>query len=145
MVPAPACRRLVIGLGNPLRGDDAAGPAVARRIAAHRLPGVRVIEARGLLPEHAAELAAAGRVVFVDAAPDTAVVRAAALAPRAGTSLDHALGPAGLLALAELAFGRAPPAALVTVPARDFGLGRPLSRRTRQALAAAERAVRAGL
>jgi hydrogenase maturation protease len=145
MAPAPACRRLVIGLGNPLRGDDAAGPAVARRIAADRLPGVRVIEAAGLLPELAADLAAAGRVIFVDAAADATAVAAQAIEPRAGHALDHALRPATLLALAQLAFGHAPPAVLVTLPARDFGLGRPLSRATRRALPAAERAVRSGL
>jgi hydrogenase maturation protease len=145
MAPAPVCRRLVIGLGNPLRGDDAAGPAVARRIAADRPPGVRVIETAGLFPELAADLAAAGRVIFVDAAAGATAVSARPVEPQAGTALDHALRPAALLALAELAFGRAPPAVLVTLPARDFGLGRPLSRAARRALPAAERAVRSGL
>ena len=35
---------LVIGLGNPDRGDDAVGHTVARRVAALRLPGIQVVE-----------------------------------------------------------------------------------------------------
>ncbi len=34
---------LVIGIGNPDRGDDGVGPAVAVRVAALGLPGVRVV------------------------------------------------------------------------------------------------------
>lgn len=36
---------LVIGIGNETRGDDAAGPLVARRVAEAARPGLRVIEA----------------------------------------------------------------------------------------------------
>jgi hydrogenase maturation protease len=35
---------LVIGLGNPDRGDDAVGHTVARRLAGLRLPGIQVLE-----------------------------------------------------------------------------------------------------
>ena len=35
---------LVVGLGNPDRGDDAVGHTVARRVAALRLPGIQVVE-----------------------------------------------------------------------------------------------------
>ncbi len=35
---------MLIGLGNPQRGDDGVGPAVARRFAALALPGVEVVE-----------------------------------------------------------------------------------------------------
>ena len=38
---------LVIGIGNELRGDDAAGIVVARRIRERHLPGVRVLEHGG--------------------------------------------------------------------------------------------------
>jgi hydrogenase maturation protease len=40
-------RRLVIGLGNPDRGDDGAGRAVARRLAARRDRGLEVRECSG--------------------------------------------------------------------------------------------------
>ena len=38
---------LVIGVGNAHRGDDGAGIVAARKIAAQRLPGVRVAEMNG--------------------------------------------------------------------------------------------------
>jgi hydrogenase maturation protease len=37
-------RKLVIGLGNPGRGDDAVGPLLARRLELTGLPGWAVIE-----------------------------------------------------------------------------------------------------
>ena len=37
-------RAVVVGIGNPHRRDDGVGPAVAARVAARRLPGVRVID-----------------------------------------------------------------------------------------------------
>ena len=59
---------LVIGVGNAMRGDDGAGLAVARALAARVGPGVRVMEASG---EGAALMDAwrgAETVVLVDAA-----------------------------------------------------------------------------
>ena len=35
---------LVVGLGSPDRGDDAVGPAIARRVAGLHLPGIEVVE-----------------------------------------------------------------------------------------------------
>jgi hydrogenase maturation protease len=40
-------RTLVAGIGNPDRGDDGFGPAVARRLRRQALPGVSVVERRG--------------------------------------------------------------------------------------------------
>ncbi len=59
---------LVIGVGNAMRGDDGAGLAVARALAARVGPGVRVMEASG---EGAALMDAwrdAETVILVDAA-----------------------------------------------------------------------------
>ncbi len=58
---------LVIGYGNPLRTDDAAGPEVARRLACVR-PDVEVMTPQQLVPELAASIARASTVVFIDAA-----------------------------------------------------------------------------
>jgi Ni,Fe-hydrogenase maturation factor len=60
---------LVIGYGNDLRGDDAAGPRVAELIGARELPGVRAIASRQLTPDLAEQLARADLAVFVDAYP----------------------------------------------------------------------------
>lgn len=64
---------LIIGIGNPLRGDDGAGPIAAQRIyayaQAHALLA-RLLILHQLGPEIAEELAypGVGAVIFVDAA-----------------------------------------------------------------------------
>src|SRR5690242_2835552 len=58
---------VVIGYGNDIRGDDAAGPLAARAVAAWGAPGVRALAAHQLTPELAEALAAAELAIFVDA------------------------------------------------------------------------------
>lgn len=66
-----AAGALVIGYGNPLRGDDGIGWHVANALAADpRSAGLRVISAHQLSPEHAEDLAGADVAVLVDAQVD---------------------------------------------------------------------------
>lgn len=156
VLPTPALAGprpiLVIGYGNPLRGDDAVGQLVARAIAGRQLPGVTALAYHQLVPELAEPVAAARAVVFVDAiaAPATPgagagpVVVARPVAPGAEPALavrGHTADPAGLLALARDLFGRAPAAWVVPVPGTDFALGETLSPGARAAAAAAEQLV----
>ncbi len=140
---------LVIAWGNPLRGDDGAGPAVARTVAARGGATVRICHQ--LTPELAADVAAAGRVVFVDArAGPTGRAGASARGVRVRrlrkqhmppVAVTHALAPEALLALARALYGAAPPAFLVTVPGARFALGAGLSPSVRRLIPAAARAV----
>ena len=134
----PSSRRLVIGYGNSLRGDDAAGPILADRIAALALPGVTVLARHQLTPELAAELAACAAVVFVDATRRTAVAVESLVPDTALPGLGHTGSPAQLLALAQALYGACPRAWLVTVPAARTGFGTGLSR---QAAAGVEAAL----
>jgi len=122
---------VVIGCGNELRGDDAAGPRIARAVAARNLPGVRALAVQQLAPELAADLAQADCAIFVDAyqaATDDAQAEARALDPLAAASATwHTGDPRPLLALAQPVYGRAPRAWLVAVPAIGFEYGAPLS------------------
>ncbi len=115
---------LVIGFGNPLRGDDGAGPAVARAAQLTR-PDVAVLTPHQLLPELAPDIAAARVVVFIDAAPDVPAgeVRCQPVDPSAAPRLDHILSPAALVGLGLAVFGHAPQAWLVEVGAASFDLG----------------------
>lgn len=65
---------LVIGLGNPLMGDDGAGCAVAERLAADpRLPeSVEVICGGSDLLRYAGQMEGRSRVVVIDAIHDDA-------------------------------------------------------------------------
>jgi hydrogenase maturation protease len=120
---------LVIGYGNALFGDDGVGPRVAECVEDWCRPGVLARSVHQLTPELAADVAAAERVIFVDAA--VRGERAECVSIVADKSmecaLDHALTPGALLALSRLAFGRAPAAAIILVPAEDFTLGHALS------------------
>lgn len=115
---------LVIGFGNPLRGDDAAGPSVARGAELAR-PDVAVLTPHQLLPELAPDVASADVVVFIDAATDIPVgeVRCHTVDPSAAPRLDHILSPAALVSLGLAAFGRAPQAWLVEIGVESFDLG----------------------
>ena len=132
---------LVIGYGNELRRDDAAGPIAARLVAAWNLPGVEAMTAHGLAPELAEPLSQAERAVFIDAA-ENGRVEAVLLTPEPAPSLGHSAGPGWLLGLAESTYGRRPPAWLVTVPAEDLGHGEGLTDTARAGVADALGEVR---
>lgn len=113
---------LVIGYGNPLRGDDGIGPAVAEAVEGLKPPGVRVRVVHQLTPELAAEIAESRLVVFADAAAGGEPVTAVRLeSDAAGDVMTHAADPRGLLALTRAVYGRAPEAWLVTAAGADFG------------------------
>jgi hydrogenase maturation protease len=110
---------LVIGYGNTLRGDDGAGPRVAEILAGLQLPGVRTLICQQLSPEHAAPIAQADTVIFVDAAVDAPrEVQFRELAPGDTSQLmAHAADPRTMLALARDVFGHVPQAWWLTIPA----------------------------
>ncbi|MGC3998271.1 MAG: hydrogenase maturation protease [Anaeromyxobacter sp.] len=136
---------LALALGTPLRGDDGAGAAMARGLAA-LLPGLEVIETSELLPEHAEAVAQADGVLFLDASISGAPgeVQATRLAPRvARAAILHALMPEEILGLAQSLYGCAPPAGMVTIAGREFGFGEALSAEVEAALPAAREQARA--
>jgi len=98
-----SARALVIGLGNPDRGDDAVGLHVARRVAARGVPGVAVEEAGGDTLALLDRWAGVGRVVLVDAAAPIGLPgRIHRLDPLAGPlPRDLALGSTHAFGLAE--------------------------------------------
>jgi len=116
------CGLLIIGYGNTLRGDDGVGPAVATALAALNLPGVESIACQQLSPEHAAALAFADKVVFVDAAMDPLPeVQLRRLEPdNMPQLLTHAAHPRMLLTLARDVFGHSPQAWMLTIPGSHF-------------------------
>jgi hydrogenase maturation protease len=120
----------VIGYGNELRGDDAAGPRAAAAVAEWGLPGLEVLVRHQLTPELSEPLAKARAVIFLDAAAASKDERAQAvpLDPSSQAELTvHRSDPRALLALAQALFGRAPKAWLVRIPALRFEFGAPLS------------------
>jgi hydrogenase maturation protease len=136
---------LVIGYGNALRGDDGAGPAVARSIESLHLPGVRTQALHQLTPELAEDISVARAVIFVDArqAPEARAVEVLPLEPATQPEIRaHTSNPGAVLALAKTLYGRCPPTWLITIPAADFELGERFSSVTARAVADAVQKVR---
>lgn len=136
-VSASAARFLVIGCGNTLRGDDAAGCVAAERVAIAR-PDVTVLLRHQLTPELAEPVSRAQAVVFLDASAETAPGHVTITRLQPATSADpgvtHHVRPAVLLALAAFLYNNAPTATLITVGASSFAFGAPLSPQVEAAL-----------
>jgi hydrogenase maturation protease len=114
---------LVIGYGNPLRGDDGFGYR-----AAERIPGA--IAVHQLTPELMDPIARADRVVFLDATAEgvPGEIRRRRIEPSvSGGAFTHHSTPEGLLAGACALFGSAPEAFLITVCGANFDLSHTLS------------------
>lgn len=121
---------LIIGYGNPLRGDDGAGREAARRVERLGLPGVIVIESHQLLPEHAEVLSRVDEAIFVDAHNDLppGSIQVTAVSPSKDPQIgSHSSDPASLLALSTTLYGRTAEATLIAIPANDFDLCEGLS------------------
>ena len=119
---------MIIGYGNPLRGDDGVAWRVVEALAAE-LPPDEALTVHQLTPELAEPISRARLVVFVDAAvgDPPGQVRCFPLAPAPGHPGSHETTPAGLLALAVELFGRCPPAYMVTITSGSFDVGETLS------------------
>ena len=116
---------LIIGYGSPIRGDDAIGPLAADALQARGLPaGARVLSRHVLTAELVEDIAAADRVIFLDAAadgePGEVRVREIAPDPSAVSTMAHFLDPRELLAWCETLYGQAPDAWLITAAGHSF-------------------------
>jgi hydrogenase maturation protease len=124
---------LVIGYGNPLRGDDGAGWRAAELLEDDpRAAGARVLARHQLTPELAEDVGRAGLLVLVDASTEPGPAGSVSSRPLPGTPasqsvFSHHVDPVRLLQLAEALFGHAPAAVQVSVRAADLEVGTDLS------------------
>jgi hydrogenase maturation protease len=142
----PIRRPLIVGYGNPLRGDDGLGPLAAALLADDpRLRGARVLQRHQLTPELAFDASGASLLVLVDAAADRpageVTVRRLDACAVAGEVMTHHLDPAGLVGLARELWGTAPPVVLVSVGVSSLELGDTLTADVEEAIPRAVDAV----
>ncbi len=120
-----SCTIVVIGYGNPGRGDDAAGPLLAEKAEQWNVPGVRVVSDYQLNVEHAADLAESELALFIDAALDAA--EPWELRPVQPLNLNdfttHAMLPETVMETCRKVYGSPPPAFVLAVRGENFELG----------------------
>jgi hydrogenase maturation protease len=142
-----AARRVVLGIGNADRGDDAVGCLVVRRLRGLAPAGVCIEEHDGEATLLLARFEQADAVWLIDAAcsgsaPGTVRRLDCAtdkLPASAGSS--HGLGPAEAIALAR-ALGCLPRSCIVyAIEGEAFGVGAPVSPQVEAAVEKVARAV----
>ena len=99
----------IIGYGNTLRGDDAAGIRAAELIAKYH-PEFKYTYLHQLLPELAEQIAECDLVFFIDAQKDITQLNARSITPdiEADQPHSHFISPESLLSLSQQLYGRAP-------------------------------------
>ncbi len=142
-------RRLVIGVGNPDRGDDGAGLLVARLVRDLRLPDVIVLEQDGdaasllqaMRPDDAVWLVDAARSGAVSGAIHRLDCAAGETPPAAASASSHGLGVAEAIALAR-ALGSLPQRCVVyAIEGVAFTPGAPVSAPVQEAVLAVARRI----
>ena len=123
-------RVLILGYGNPLRGDDGLGWHAAEALRA-ALPDAEIVTSHQLTPELAETASRAELVIFVDAGvgdcPGEWRAVPVASVPETTRAFSHHVTPASILEAARLLYGRAPEGVLFSMTAASFDFGAGLS------------------
>jgi hydrogenase maturation protease len=140
-------RPLILGIGNPLRGDDGLGRVVAEQLAQASDLECSIQVVHQLTPELAQDMAAARLVVMIDAtrAGEPGDVRIRSLsspAQQPGAVGTHHTTPEELVGLTRAVYGHCPPVVVMTVTGADFSMGEQISPVVEQKIALASTAVR---
>jgi hydrogenase maturation protease len=122
---------LIIGYGNPLRGDDGIGWRVADQLAALTGDAATVLTVHQLTPELAEPISKADLVIFVDACyagqPGSWTCETIRPDQESPAAFTHYFGPANLLGYAKAIFDAKPSALLISVAGASFDCGDQLS------------------
>lgn len=126
---------VVVGVGNPTRGDDAIGRLIAKALAAKQLPDIRVFESEGQATHLLEVLADAEEVILIDACQSGGAVGTIYRYEASQKPIPAAIGSVsshgfGLVDALELArsFRQLPRCCVVfALEGEDFTHGAPLS------------------
>jgi hydrogenase maturation protease len=141
-------RALVIGLGNPLRGDDGLGPAVIEALRPHAGPGLKLIESAGQDLVEWLGSEEFDRIVVVDAADlgrgpgSWTRLTPARLAAASTGELTHGMGLVPSLELLSALGVRPAPISIYAVQPASAGWRPGLSREASRAVQAVAAAIR---
>lgn len=128
---------LLLGYGNPSRGDDALAPLLLEQIAPFCSSFVEFITDFQLQIEHALDLKHRDLVLFIDASvANTQAIELRQLQALQNSSYTtHAMHPAGVMQVYQtIEHTTPPPCFLLTMQAVEFELGATLSNNAQQSL-----------
>ncbi len=129
---------LIIGYGNPLRGDDGVGWRAAQSLERCGLGNdVEVLTCHQLTPELAHKVSSSREVLFVDAEVGNEPGRISCYPVTPQTppgSFSHQLSPDAVMGLAEELYGASPRGFIFKVCGEDFEIGEVLSKRVEAVL-----------
>jgi hydrogenase maturation protease len=119
-------RTMIIGYGNPLRGDDAVGYHAARMLSDVVSQKEIVIRTcHQLTPELAPEISTFEKVIFIDASvgENAGTLKVSQLnhSDISERTISHHFDPESVLTCSHILYGRVPEAYLVTITANSFG------------------------
>ncbi|CAG0949866.1 MAG: hydrogenase maturation protease [Anaerolinea sp.] len=119
-------KTLILGYGNPLRGDDGLGWHTLTRLESQiDDPAVELVVCHQLTPEMAEPISRVHRVIFIDARQDgtpgelrTEIIQPALVDP--GAPFTHRWEPSTLLGMAHWLFGGSPQGVLMSITGASF-------------------------
>ena len=131
---------LIVGYGNPRRGDDGAGIYAVRRLAGMDLPGVETRTVHQLQTEILEDAVRFDAVILVDAAEGggDVTLNPVQVSGKPSLASSHHLGPELLVRLGQILYGKNLSLFICAIPGENFAMTEELSARTREA---ADRAV----
>lgn len=138
---------LVLGIGNPLRGDDGLGRVVAEQLAQVGDLDCEVHLVHQLMPELAEHMAAATLVVMIDASregePGELHIRSLSSSVQQLNAVGtHHITPEELDMLTRAVYGHCPPVVVITMTGVDFSMSERLSPLVARRLSRISMAVR---
>jgi hydrogenase maturation protease len=127
----PFGRLLIIGYGNPLRGDDGVGWQIADRLGQLAGESTKILTLQQLTPELAEPISLADLVIFIDARyggpAGSWTCETIRPDPNLSDAFTHYFTPMKLLSYAGALFGTYPEVLLISVAGCSFDCGEELS------------------
>ena len=102
--------RVIVGYGNELRGEDAFGVDVIKKLEKFHLKNTKLISAFQLTPEIVLELLEADEIIFIDACNNEKnhYALACSLSVQSRFNLSHHISPKTIVAMLESLYEKHP-------------------------------------
>ncbi len=102
--------RVIIGCGNELRGEDAFGVDVIKKLQELQLPNTKLISTHQLTPEIALDLLCAHELIFIDAAYDIEeqYTLSCPVLRQSGLNISHHIEPKYLVEILKSLYNKTP-------------------------------------